>query len=81
MWPSPKAIIEDLARMIMNATIKDCFLQAALSEHTARMIAMRNATKNAEDMIRDLTNQYNQARQTQITNELLDIISGTGDLK
>jgi F-type H+-transporting ATPase subunit gamma len=40
------------------------------------MIAMRNATKNAEDMIRDLTAQYNQARQTQITSELLDIISG-----
>lgn len=76
MSPSPKDIIEGLARMIMHATIKDCFLQAALSEHVARMIAMRNATKNAEDMIRDLTAQYNQARQTQITSELLDIISG-----
>jgi len=81
MTPSPKDIIEGLARMIMHSTIKDCFLQAALSEHVARMIAMRNATKNAEDMIRDLTAQYNQARQTQITSELLDIISGTGALR
>jgi F-type H+-transporting ATPase subunit gamma len=81
MSPSPKDIIEGLARMIMHATIKDCFLQAAMSEHVARMIAMRNATKNAEDMIRDLTAAYNQARQTQITGELLDIISGTGALR
>lgn len=81
MSPSPKDIIEDLARMIMHSTIKDCFLQAAMSEHVARMIAMRNATKNAEDMIRDLTAEYNQARQTQITGELLDIISGTGALR
>jgi F-type H+-transporting ATPase subunit gamma len=81
MSPSPRDIIEGLARMIMHSTIKDCFLQAVMSEHVARMIAMRNATKNAEDMIRDLTAEYNQARQTQITGELLDIISGTGVLR
>ena len=77
MSPSPDEIIESIARMIMHAIIKECFLEACLSEHVARMMAMRSATKNAEDMIRDLTAEYNKARQTQITNELLDIISGT----
>jgi F-type H+-transporting ATPase subunit gamma len=76
MSPSPNEIIESLAIMIMHITIRACFLEAVLSEHVARMVAMRNATKNAEDMIRDLTAEYNRARQTNITNELLDIISG-----
>ena len=41
---------------------------------------MRNATDNADQMIKDLTTEYNRARQAQITGELLDIIGGTGDL-
>jgi F-type H+-transporting ATPase subunit gamma len=81
MSPSPKEIIESLAAMILHGAIRACFLDAILSEHVARMIAMRTATKNAEDMIRDLTAHYNRERQTQITGELLDIISGMGALK
>lgn len=81
MSPSPEEIIESLAIMIMHTTIKACFLEASMSEHVARMVAMRNATKNAEDMIRDLTAEYNRARQTNITGELLDIISGMGVLR
>jgi len=81
MSPSPEEIIESLATMIIHTTVKACFLEAALSEHVARMVAMRNATKNAEDMIRDLTAGYNRARQTNITSELLDIISGIGVLR
>lgn len=81
MAPSAEEIIAGLATMIMHTTIKACFLEAALSEHVARMMAMRNATKNAEDMIRDLTAEYNRARQTNITSELLDIISGIGVLR
>jgi F-type H+-transporting ATPase subunit gamma len=72
--------VEALARMIVSAWISACFMDAALSEHLARMIAMRNATDNADQMIKDLTTEYNRARQTQITGELLDIIGGTGDL-
>jgi F-type H+-transporting ATPase subunit gamma len=45
------------------------------------MVAMRNATENAEDMIKQLTADYNRARQTQITRDLLDIIGGTGVLE
>jgi F-type H+-transporting ATPase subunit gamma len=76
--PSADSIIEGLARMLVHYSIQTCFVDAALSEHLARMIAMRNATDNAEDMIRQLTTDYNRARQTQITSELLDIISGMG---
>jgi F-type H+-transporting ATPase subunit gamma len=81
MSPSPREIIESLAAMILHGAIRGCFLDAILSEHVARMVAMRAATKNAEDMIRDLSAQYNRERQTQITGELLDIISGMGALK
>jgi F-type H+-transporting ATPase subunit gamma len=92
MWPwdltfedfylSPAAgeIIDGLARMLVHYSIRSCFLDAVLSEHLARMIAMRNATDNAEDMIKQLTQDYNRARQTQITSELLDIVGGMGDL-
>ena len=72
--------VEALAKMIVSAWISACFMDAALSEHFARMVAMRNATENADQMIKDLTMEYNRARQTQITGELLDIIGGTGDL-
>ncbi len=80
MTPSANEIIESIAKMIIHALIKECFFEACLSEHVARMIAMRSATKNAEGMIWELTADYNRARQTQITGDLLDIISGTGVL-
>jgi F-type H+-transporting ATPase subunit gamma len=81
MTPSANQIIEGLARMLVHYSIQSCFVDAALSEHLARMIAMRNATDNAEDMIKQLTTDYNRARQTQITSELLDIVSGMGTLE
>ena len=79
--PSASEIIKSLARIIMRSSIETCLMDAALSEHLARMIAMRNATENAEDMMKELTNEYNRARQSQITGELLDIVSGTGVLQ
>jgi F-type H+-transporting ATPase subunit gamma len=79
--PSAPKIIEALARMVIHSSIKRCFMDAALSEHLARMVAMRNATENAQDMIKQLTADYNRARQTQITRDLLDIIGGTGVLQ
>ncbi len=79
--PAADQIIEGLAQMLVHYSIRSCFLDAVLSEHLARMIAMRNATDNAEDMIRQLTQDYNRARQTQITSELLDIIGGMGALE
>ncbi len=81
MTPSADRIVESLARMLILYSIQSCFMDAVLSEHLARMIAMRNATDNAEDMIKQLTTDYNRARQTQITSELLDIVSGMGALE
>ncbi len=77
MSPSADRIIEELVRMLMHYSIQSCLIDAALSEHLARMIAMRNATESADDMIKELSNEYNRARQTQITGELMDIVCGT----
>jgi len=81
MSPSAGTIVESLARMLMHYSMQSCFLDAILSEHLARMVAMRSASENAEDMIKELTTEYNRARQSQITSELLDIVSGMGTLE
>lgn len=79
--PSAADIVAGLARMIICSSIQSCFTNAVLSEHVARMIAMRTATDNAEDMIKELTTDYNRARQSQITRELLDVIGGAEVIK
>ena len=56
------------------------FTDAAVSEQVARMVAMKAATDAAGDMIKSLTREYNRARQTQITMELLDIVGGANAL-
>ncbi len=56
-------------------------LEAYASEHSARMIAMRNASKNASEVIKEMTLTFNKARQAGITRELLDIIGGAEGLK
>ena len=53
-----------------------CFLDAAVSEQIARMVAMKSATENAGDMIKSLSRTYNRARQSQITGEIMEIIGG-----
>ena len=58
-----------------------CFLDSAVSEQIARMIAMKSATENADQMIKDLSMQYNRARQGQITGELLELMGGVEALK
>jgi F-type H+-transporting ATPase subunit gamma len=76
LTPSAPELFDGLATMIIRTAISGCFLDAALSEHLQRVIAMRSATDNAGEMIDDLTKQYNRARQSRITEELLDIIGG-----
>jgi F-type H+-transporting ATPase subunit gamma len=78
MSPSANEIFDELATMMVRASLRSCFVDAALSQHLARVVAMRNATENADDMVKELTAQYNRARQSQITSELLDIIGGVG---
>ncbi len=78
--PPADELFSELADMMVRSAVSSCFLDAALSEHLARVAAMRNATENAEQMIEELTTEYNRARQTQITSELLDIITGANVL-
>lgn len=74
--PSAESIFETLAKMIIRTSVLGCFLEASVSEHLSRVVCMRNASDNADEMIQELTKDYNRARQGQITVELLDIVSG-----
>ena len=60
----------------LNIFIYQVLLNAKASEHSARMVAMKNATDNAKQLIKDLTLEYNKLRQGNITKELLEITSG-----
>lgn len=74
--PSPKTIINHLVPMYVENTLYGIILDAKASEHAARMTAMKNATDNAEEIIKTLQLHYNRARQAAITMELTDIIGG-----
>ena len=74
--PSEEAILADLLPRNVGVQIFGAMLESSASEHGARMSAMDNATHNAGDMIDRLSIQYNRSRQAQITNELIEIISG-----
>lgn len=79
--PSAQAILEEIVPAAFKASLFKCFLDAAVSEQIFRMVAMKGATENADDMIRTLSQQYNRARQTQITSELSEIIGGVAALE
>lgn len=74
--PEPKQMLESLLPMTVELALHQSLLEAAISEQTARMLAMKTASENAEQMIKKLTRQYNRARQTQITKEILEVIGG-----
>ena len=74
--PSAESILEEVVPASFRVKLFKCFLDAAVSEQIARMVAMKNATENAEDMIKHLSMTYNRARQAQITNEIMEIIGG-----
>jgi len=74
--PSPESILEEVVPTSFKVKLFKCFLDAAVSEQIARMVAMKSATENADDLIRSLSRQYNRARQSRITNELMDLIGG-----
>ena len=74
--PSQEEILETLLPRYINTQIISAMLESGAGEQAARMSAMDNATRNAGDMIDDLSLQYNRARQAQITKELIEIISG-----
>jgi F-type H+-transporting ATPase subunit gamma len=78
--PSTEDILEELVPKVFKTKLFKCFLDSAVSEQIARMVAMKSATESADKMIGLLTTAYNRARQSQITNEILEIISGADAL-
>ena len=78
--PSREAVLAELLPRYVEMQIYAAVLEAVASEQSARMVAMRNATDAAEEMIEGLTLTYNKARQEQITTELLDIVGGVAGL-
>jgi F-type H+-transporting ATPase subunit gamma len=74
--PSPQVVLENLLPRYVEMQVYHAILESIASEQSARMVAMRNATDNANEMIEDLTLIYNKARQELITKELLDIAGG-----
>lgn len=74
--PSPEKIIDPLLVKFGAVTLFQFLLEAATAEHAARVAAMDSATSNADKVIKDLTLQYNRARQASITTELIEITSG-----
>lgn len=71
--PGPDDVLSTLLPRFIEAQIYRALLENIASEHSARMIAMRNATENAEEILQDLTLTYNKVRQTAITNEVIEI--------
>ena len=79
--PTAESILEEVVPTSFKAKLFKCFLDAAVSEQVARMIAMKGATESAGDMINQLSMTYNRARQSQITGEIMEIIGGVEALK
>ena len=74
--PSAEEIVLSLLPRYLEAQVYGALLESAASEQGARMVAMKGATENAEEMISELTLTYNKARQAAITKEILEIVSG-----
>jgi F-type H+-transporting ATPase subunit gamma len=74
--PSAQSILQEIVPTSFKVRLYQCFLDAAVSEQIARMMAMKGATDNASEIIQQLSMTYNRARQSQITTEIMDIIGG-----
>ena len=79
--PNPEELLGALLPASVRMRLFQCIMEAVVSEHVARMVAMKAATDAAGDMIKSITREYNRARQTHITMELLDIIGGVNALE
>jgi F-type H+-transporting ATPase subunit gamma len=79
--PSPERLLDALLPRYVGARVFTAMLESAASEHAARRRAMKAATDNAHELIEDLTRQYNQARQAQITQEIMEIVGGAEALQ
>jgi F-type H+-transporting ATPase subunit gamma len=71
--PDILQIIDPIAKIFLKYNLHQALLKAKASEHSARMVAMKNATDNAESLSQELKSEYNKARQYLITNEILEL--------
>lgn len=78
--PSQEEVLQELLPRFVEVQLYQAILESIASEHSARMVAMRNATDNAKDLTRDLTLSYNKTRQANITKEVSEIASGAAAL-
>ncbi|MEK7217272.1 MAG: ATP synthase F1 subunit gamma [Chloroflexota bacterium] len=79
--PGPDAVLNSLLPRYVEMQVYHAILEHLASEQSARMVAMRSASDNARDMIKDLTLTYNKARQEIITKEILDLVGGAAALE
>ncbi|MBA3869704.1 MAG: ATP synthase F1 subunit gamma [Chloroflexota bacterium] len=79
--PDPAAILDEIVPRFTELQLYQALLESQASEHSARMVAMRNASDNATQLIGDLTLVYNKVRQAAITAEILDIVGGAEALQ
>ena len=79
--PSKEEILRDMVPLTLRSTFYRVVLDSLASEHGARMTAMQKATDNATELLKDLRLRYNKARQAAITNEIIEIVSGSEALK
>ena len=79
--PNAQAVLDALLPRYVEARVFTAMLEAAASEHAARRRAMKAATDNAAELIEDLTREYNQARQAEITQEIMEIVGGAEALQ
>ena len=78
--PSPAVVLNSLLPRYVDQQVYRAILESIASEHSARMVAMRNATDNARELVSELTLSYNKARQAQITREVSEIAAGANAL-
>lgn len=79
--PSPEALLDEILPRLVEMRLYQAILEAQASEHSARMVAMSNATRAANELVDDLTLTFNKARQSDITGEILDIAGGAEALR
>ena len=79
--PGIESFVEEVLPKFFNLTISSILLEAITSEHASRTAAMDNATRNADDILRDTTLLFNKTRQANITTELMDIVNGAEAIK
>ena len=79
--PSPQAVLNNVTERLVEAQLGQMFLESSASEHSMRMLAMKNATDNATDLIDDLTLSFNTTRQASINKKLAEITGGAEAIK